>query len=456
MNTLIVPLRPVLDALIQAGGTPLIVGGAVRDALLGLNPKDLDIEVHGLTPDALYAAVAPLGRINAVGRSFGVLKLRLPGGRELDIALPQRLSRNPSGERGFIPTPDPSLTPREAAARRDFTWNAMAFTADGQLVDFFGGQDDLRNRIIRHTSEAFDEDPLRVLRAMQFAARFSMRLAPETSARCQALLPEATTIPISRIWGEWQKWALRGQRPSLGLLALRECGWLALYPELVALDGCEQEPSWHPEGDVFIHTGHVCDAAAAIAVGNSLEEEQRTALLFAALCHDLGKPATTARDTDGRIRSPGHAEAGVEPTIALLERFGTPRRMIDLAVPLVREHMAMIHAIPNPRSVRRLAVRLAPATIADWRRLVAADASGRPPFPPADPGAPVEELAVQLDAGTGRPAPIVTGRHLMERGHPPGPRLGELLREIYTAQIDGEFTTLEEGLAWAERMEGGT
>jgi tRNA nucleotidyltransferase (CCA-adding enzyme) len=383
-----------------------------------------------------------------------VLKLRLAGGREADIALPQLRSLNPSGERGHIPVPDPSLTPREAAARRDFTWNALALRPSGELLDFFGGQRDLHDRIIRHVSEAFDEDPLRVLRAVQFAARFEMQLAPETAARCRALLPQAAGLPVERVWGEWQKWALKGRRPSAGLRVLSESGWLAHYPELAALVGCPQDPEWHPEGDVAIHTGYVCDIAAMIAGRDQLAEEERAALIFSALCHDLGKPATTARSEDGRIRSPGHAEASIELTHRLLTRMGVPRRIVDLTIPLVREHMAMNGAVPNPRSVRRLAVRLAPATIDDWRRLLEADASGRPPYPPADPGAAVAKLAKQLGASEGRPQPLVTGRDLLARGYSPGPALGALLRRAYAAQIEGEFATLEQGLRWLESAEG--
>src|SRR4029079_17722309 len=151
------------------------------------------------------------------------------------------------------------------AARRDFTWNALALTPDGELLDFFGGAADLNAGIIRHTTEAFAEDPLRVLRAMQFAARFDMRLAPETAALGRALLPEAPTLAPERVWGEWLKWALRGRRPAAGLRVLAETGWRALYPELTALVGCPQDATWHPEGAVFEHTLYVCDAAAQIA-----------------------------------------------------------------------------------------------------------------------------------------------------------------------------------------------
>jgi tRNA nucleotidyltransferase (CCA-adding enzyme) len=448
-------IQPILEALVRAGGRPHVVGGAVRDLLRGLPVKDIDIEVYGMPIEQLMHILREFGRVDAVGRSFGVLKLRLPDGTQIDVALPRRESKIGAGHRGFLAAPDPTMTPVEAAARRDFTWNAMALTPEGELLDFFGGAADLSKNIIRHTTPAFAEDPLRVLRAMQFAARFDMELAPETAALSQQLLPEADTLAAERIWGEWQKWAAKSIRPSAGLRVLRETGWLALYPELVALIDCPQDPHYHPEGDVWVHTLFVCDAAATVAIRADLGEEERAVLLLAALCHDLGKPETTATAADGRIRSFGHAQAGLAPAAALLRRLGTPRAIVDRVLPLVAEHMAHYGMEASPRAVRRLAVRLAPATLAQWGRLVEADASGRPPRPPANPSAPFLALAEQLGAAHGQPAALVQGRHLMERGVAPGPQLGELLKRAYAAQIDGEFATLEEGLDWLDRSTAG-
>ncbi|MFL5805889.1 MAG: CCA tRNA nucleotidyltransferase [Roseiflexaceae bacterium] len=441
-----------MDAIQAAGGLPLLVGGAVRDILLGYAPKDLDIEVYQLDVERLAVALAPFGRIDAVGRSFGVLKLRTPAGQEFDFALPRRESKVGAGHRGFLAAPDPTMTPQEAAARRDFTINAMAITPAGQVLDFFGGQDDLRARILRHTTAAFAEDPLRVLRGMQFAARFDMRLAPATAVLCRQLLAEAPTLAIERVWAEWWKWAAQGVRLSAGLRVLEETGWINLYPELAALVGCEQDPVWHPEGSVFVHSLHVCDAAAAIAEREGLQGEQRAVLIFAALCHDLGKPATTSHDLDGHIRSPGHDQAGIAPTESLLRRIGCPHGIAAQVVPLVREHMVHIGMTLTDRSVRRLALRLAPATIEQWGRLVEADHSGRPPLPPGNPGAEIVALAQRLGTAEGRPAPLLFGRHLIDAGlMQPGPALGALLRRAYQAQIDGVFATAEEGLAWAAR-----
>jgi tRNA nucleotidyltransferase (CCA-adding enzyme) len=448
-------IQPILHAIVAAGGRPQIVGGAVRDLLRGEAVKDVDIEVYGLAIDRLAELLSQFGRVDAVGRSFGVLKLRLPDGQELDVAVPRRESKIGAGHRGFLAAPDPTMTPREAAARRDFTWNALALTHSGELLDFFGGVADLEAGIIRHTTAAFAEDPLRVLRAMQLAARLDMRLAPETAELSHALLPEAATLAIERIWGEWQKWALKSANPAAGLRVLVETGWIALYPELAALIDCPQDTVYHPEGDVWVHTLNVCNAAAAIAKRDRLAGAERIVLLFAALCHDLGKPATSEIGADGRIRSPGHARAGVAPTEALLKRIGCPGAIAEQVTALVDAHMAHHGMEVTPRAVRRLAVRLAPATLAAWARLLEADASGRPPLPPAAPGAPFLALAEQLGAAHGRPAPILQGRHLLEIGMAPGPKLGALLRRAYQAQIDGAFATVDEALEWVARQSAG-
>ncbi len=445
MHNLITQIQPLLETIQHAGGHPLIVGGTVRDLVMGLDPEDFDIEVYGLGVDELIAVIAPLGRVDAVGRSFGVLKMRLDG-REIDLALPRRESF--AGPRGQLAPPDPTMTPQEAASRRDFTWNAMALTPDGQLLDFFGGERDLQAGVIRHTSQAFGDDPLRVLRAMQFAARFNMRLASETAVVCRSLLPAAGDLAIERVWGEWYKWATRGHYAAAGLRALADSGWITHYPQLEALTGCPQDPRYHPEGDVWTHTMLVCDAAAIIAENAQLDDHARTVVLFAALCHDLGKPATTRHEPDGRITSRGHANIGIPLAQAFLLSIGCLRDIALQVAPLVREHMAHLGAATTLRTARRLAVRLDPATIEQWRRLVAADHSGRPPLPSGDPGLSLLELARQAGAASGKPAPLLQGRDLIEAGVQPGPAMGELLRHAYQAQIDGEFVTIAEGLEW--------
>ncbi len=217
----------MLEALRRVG-RPRLVGGGVRDWLLGLAPKDLDVEVAGVDFETLQRALAPFGATDVVGRSFGVVKVRVAAtGAEYDFSLPRRESKIGAGHRGFAVAPDPDLDDAAAAARRDFTLNAIAYDPlDGAIIDPHGGQADLAARRLRHTSAAFGEDPLRVLRAFQLAARFDLTLAPETAALCRTISGAYAELPVERVWGEWDKWATKAVAPSRGLAVLEETGWL--------------------------------------------------------------------------------------------------------------------------------------------------------------------------------------------------------------------------------------
>ncbi|HVU38696.1 MAG TPA: polynucleotide adenylyltransferase, partial [Opitutales bacterium] len=242
----------------KAGGRALLVGGCVRDALLGVAAKDADLEVFGVEPEALERLVASAYPVITVGKSFGVLKIR---GLELDISLPRRERRTGPLHTDFAVDADPAMSFRDAAARRDFTLNAISWDPlTRELVDPFDGVNDLRAKILRHTTERFTEDPLRVLRAMQLCARFELAVAPETIALCATLTMDG--ISPERVFEEWRKLLVKGKRPSLGLEFLRACGWIKFFPELQKLIGCPQDPQWHPEGDVWAHTLHCLDAFA--------------------------------------------------------------------------------------------------------------------------------------------------------------------------------------------------
>jgi tRNA nucleotidyltransferase (CCA-adding enzyme) len=345
----------VVLAAVRREGRPRLVGGCVRDALLGLPPKDFDVEVGGLDFDGLHAILAPFGATDVVGRNFGVIKLRLAGA-EYDFSLPRRDSKTGSGHRGFVVAPDPELTEADAAARRDFTINAISYDPfTGQLSDPCGGQRDLAARVLRHTSAAFGEDPLRVLRAFQFAARFDLTLAPETAEVCRQIAPSFAELPVERVWGEWDKWLTQSVRPSRGLAVLAEAGWLAHFPEIAALSGTPQDPAWHPEGDVFIHTTHCCDALAALPAWLEAAPARRRILMLAVLAHDFGKPATTVfAERRGQLRwiSPGHECAG----LPLVERFSSAsaRRMISapMCVPSCNSTWPTITATASSTTLR--------------------------------------------------------------------------------------------------------
>lgn len=450
-STLPRSLIRLCQQLADAGGHGWLVGGCVRDMLLGIDPKDFDLEVYGIEAEALSALLKSLGRTEAVGKQFGVLK-HFCGEIEVDVALPRTERKTASGHCGFTVQTDPGLSPEKATLRRDFTINAMMYNPlTVELLDFHSGQDDLQAGLLRHVSGAFAEDPLRPLRAMQFAARYKLSLHQETAALCNTLISEATNLPSSRIWSEWKKWAL-SSHPSFGLKALRDSGWINLYPELHAMIGCDQEPDWHPEGDVWIHTLQVCDRASEVCARNGLDEETRMLLLLSSLCHDIGKPETSFVNDQGRICSPGHAEAGITLSQAFLHRIAAPVRMIELILPLVKEHITHIHGQPTARAVRRLADRLTPANIRLWEMLVEADASGRYPAPPSRPALSWLELAESLKHEESRPVALLTGNMLLKLGVTAGPEMGEILKQAYQAQLDGEIDSQSSAVTWYHKV----
>ena len=467
MVTMRLDLPPQLDQIVRelhsAGYRAVVVGGAVRDALLGGEPKDFDIEVYGVAYDQLAGILARHGRVDLVGKSFGVVKLVTrdkQGGHEYDFSVPRRDSKSGLGHRDFRATFDPGISPREAASRRDFTINAMAYdpVAD-ELLDFFGGAKDLKNRVLRATSEAFAEDPLRVLRGMQFACRFDLTLDPGTAAMCQSIVDHYGTIARERVADEFMKWAVKSSRPGRIAEYLKASGWDVHFPEIARLAGVPQDPGWHPEGDVGTHMMFVVDAAARIAEREKLEDDDRAVLVFAALSHDFAKATTTMlREREGQMRwtSWGHEADGGPMAQAFLERVGIKSAIVDRVVPMVENHLASssIGREATPRAVRRLAMRLAPATITDLLRLVEADYSGRPPLPTGLPeGAMrIRDMAQSQAVDRGPQAPLILGRHVMPYfGDQPGKHIGEVTAAAYEAQADGVFSNLEEALQWLER-----
>jgi tRNA nucleotidyltransferase (CCA-adding enzyme) len=452
------PLLTALRAIRRDGVRPRLVGGCVRDALLGLEAKDFDVEVPGVTFEELHRALAPFGSTDVIGRSFGVIKVRIDGA-EYDFSLPRRESKTGAGHRGFAVSPEPGLTDAEAAARRDFTINAIAYDPfNNTLIDPHGGERDLRARILRHTSAAFAEDPLRVLRGFQLAARFDLTLAPETVALCRSIRAAYAELPIERVWGEWAKWAEKARCPSRGLDLLEQTEWLAHFPELAALRGTRQDPSWHPEGDVFTHTAHCCDALVRIPDWTQAAPERRRALLLAVLAHDLGKPATTQfGERRGQFRwiSPGHEAAGGPFSDAFLARIGAPRHTIDFVRPLVVNHLAHHNGQPDfsDTSLRRLARRLVPAGIDDLCLVMRADHDGRPPIHSPETLERIEllrtraaALAIEHDA----PSPILLGRHLIAAGLEPGAHFKSILDAAFEAQLEGAFTDESGAHMWLE------
>lgn len=433
--------RRVVALLTGQGGRVYVVGGAVRDALMGVPASDLDLEVFGLQPQVVRALLERSFEIDVVGAAFGVIKIKH---HRLDISLPRRESKAGLGHKAFDVLSDPFMSVEEGASRRDFTINAILLDAStGELVDSYHGARDLQQRVLRHTSAKFSEDPLRVLRAMQFAARFDFSVAPETVEICRAIEPE--DLPRERVFEEWRKLIVRGRRPSSGLTFLRDCGWVKYYPELQALIGCPQDPNWHPEGDVWTHTLHCMDAFAAERTG---DEREDLTVGLGVLCHDLGKPATTEL-IEGRLRSYGHEQAGEAPTRSFLARLTNEIDLIEAVVPLVLHHMRpaeLYEGGASDNAVRRLAARV--RRIDRLVRVASADRQGRPPLVIGEfrAGQWLLERATAEQIQSSAPKPIVLGRHLIELGLSPGPEFKPLLDSCYEAQLDGRITNLDEGL----------
>ena len=426
-----------------AGGRALMVGGSVRDLLLGeARVKDVDLEVFGVAPEALCRTLGAAYAFDACGASFGVLKVKH---LDIDVALPRREAKRGTGHRGFDVFADPAMSVRDAAARRDFTVNALYYDPLAErLEDPYGGRADLGARILRHVSARFAEDPLRVLRGMQFTARFDLDPAPETVAVCRTMTIE--DLPPERLFEEWRKLLTKGTAIGKGLAFLRATGWTRYFPELAVLIGCAQDPHWHPEGDVWNHTCLCLDAFARRRTG---DPEEDLVVGLAVLCHDFGKPATTAWDAArGRLRSLGHDEAGVAPTLSFLRRLTNEERLLREVPPLVQCHMrpfAMWKGRVGDAAVRRLAVKV--GRIDRLLRVAQADEEGCAPRA-AGGSSGGEDLrwlaaaAERLRVAASVPKPILMGRHLIQMGYKPSQSFKKMLDLCFDAQLDGKFGDL--------------
>jgi tRNA nucleotidyltransferase (CCA-adding enzyme) len=438
-------------AVRDAGGRALLVGGCVRDLLMSGKPKDWDLEVYGIEPSKLRALLDQFGPVNVVGEAFTVYKL----GSDLDVSLPRRERKAGSGHRAFVIEGDPSMSIEDAARRRDFTVNAiLQDPLTGEIIDPFGGREDIKSQILRAVSvDTFAEDSLRVLRAAQLAARFEFDVEPRTVALCRAI--DLSDLPAERIWGEMEKLLLRARRPSVGLNWLQQLGALnQLFPEIAALPGVPQDPEWHPEGDVFVHTLLVSDRARELI--DDLPYPKQVTVMIAALAHDFGKPATT-EFVEGRLRSRGHEEAGVAPTEKFLDRLNI--HTLDgydvraQVIALVRDHLKPGEFYKKQNEVgdgafRRLARK---CELDLLYRVAKADSLGRNTEDlPREKWFTSEaqewfiQRAKELEVEQRPPAPILLGRHLLEMGLEPGPRVGAITKAIYEMQLDGRVRNLED------------
>jgi tRNA nucleotidyltransferase (CCA-adding enzyme) len=444
-------VREIAEAVKAREGRALIVGGWVRDRLMGHPSKDVDLEVFGLTAESLRGVLEGFGPVNAVGESFTVYKVR-----DIDVALPRRDSKTGQGHRGFTIAGDPDMPIEEASRRRDFTINAIAFDPlNEEYIDPYGGIADLRRRTLRAVDpRTFVEDSLRVLRGLQFAARFELTLDERTAALCRQI--PLDDLPAERIWGEIDKLLLRADRPSIGWRLALDLGVIdKLFPELKALVGCPQEPEWHPEGDVWVHTLMVLDEARRRI--DDLDHARKVTVMLGAVCHDLGKPATTAV-IDGRIRSIDHEQAGVEPASTLMNRLNVHSiggfDVRGQVLGIVAQHLKPLAFFKSATPVgdgafRRLAQKVELELLA---RVAESDCLGRTGAFDCSGIGWFLERARALGVQHEPPTPLLRGRHLLELGVRPGPGMGTVLRQVYERQLDGRVTSVDEGLAAAREI----
>jgi tRNA nucleotidyltransferase (CCA-adding enzyme) len=445
------PAIAIARAVRDESGRALVAGGWVRDRLLGLPSSDVDLEVYGVPADRLRSLLETIGRVDAVGEAFTVYKVA-----GIDVALPRRESKVSRGHRGFEVTGDPHMSIEDACRRRDFTINAILYDPlSEQYFDPFGGRRDLDNRVLRMVDErTFPDDSLRVLRGLQFAARFGLTMDDTTKRVCHGIALD--DLPSERVFGEVEKLLLLAARPSIGFALGLELGVVsALVPEMAALVGCPQEPEWHPEGDVWIHTLMVIDETRAAI--DDLDRGRRLTMMLGAVCHDFGKPLTTAM-IDGRIRSPGHEPEGVAPTLAWLDRLNL--HTIDgfdvrhHVVGLVAYHLApgMWHKSASPvgdGAFRRLSQKVDLELLARFAR---ADCRGRTGEFDCSAMDWFLERARALGVEHRPPAPILLGRHLLAMGLEPGPKVGRILKAVYERQLDGAVTDLDSALTEARAV----
>lgn len=435
------------DLVQQQGGRAYYVGGFVRDGLLGTQGKDIDIEVHGISPADLAALLDSLGERITIGESFGIFNLK---GYSLDIAMPRKEALRGQGHKDFDIFVDPFIGTQSAAKRRDFTINAlMQDVLTGEIIDHFGGAEDLHKGILRHVNDAsFGEDPLRVLRGAQFAARFDLTVADETVALCRKM--ELEHLPKERVEGELKKALLKADRPSVFFQTLRRMEQLDVwFPELKALIGIEQHAVYHAEGDVWNHTMMVLDEAAKLRDRSA----QPYFFMLSALCHDFGK-AVASEDRDGIVHAYGHETAGLPLAQTFLRRITNETKCMEYVLNMTELHMKPNVAAHNGSSVKSTNKLFDSAIDPDGLICLAlADDRGRISHKPAPSTEEFlnERLAVYRETMA---RPYVMGKDLIDGGLQPGKDFTEILNYAHKLRLAGveKESALKQTLAYGKKL----
>ncbi|MDD2291491.1 MAG: CCA tRNA nucleotidyltransferase [Aliarcobacter sp.] len=443
MLTLPKILEDILKDLQKIGATPIVVGGSVRDFFLNIPVKDYDIEIFGIDSlDIIQKSLEKFGSVKLVGKSFGVLTLRV-NEYDFDFALPRIEKKIGNTHQDFEVITNANLSFKEAAIRRDFTINAIGYDFFKQeFLDPFDGINDLKNKIIKHINDTtFIEDSLRVYRAVQFASRFDFKIAENTKELCKQIVlnDELTYLPKERVYEEFKKLFLKSEKPSIGFELLRELGLLKYFQELEVLIDCIQEPEYHPEGDVWIHTMMSLDELARILKEENIEDEYRKLYLFyGILCHDFGKPFCT-KEINGKITSFKHEALGIEPTISFLSKLTNEKKFIEIVCSLVKNHLTPFQlylAESSLKAIKRLSLKV---NIEDLCFVCLADCLGRTIKDKEKcPKATTWLLtkAKELDIHNEPIKQLVLGRDLIELGFKPSSKFKEILEFAFDLQID--------------------
>ena len=430
----------------ERGGRTFYVGGFVRDKILGIENKDMDIEVHGIEPEVLREILSEVGEPMSYGSSFGVYSLK---GYDIDIAMPRKEHATGKGHRDFEVFVDPFIGTAEAARRRDFTMNAvMEDVLTGELVDPFGGKQDLENGIIRHIdSDTFVEDPLRVLRGAQFASRFGFNIADDTSDLFRSM--DLSALSMERVEDELKKALLKGKKPSVFFEVLRSADGLDVwFPEVKALIGIEQDPKFHPEGDVWTHTMEVLDRAARYRY----KTKNPYAFMLLALTHDFGKAVTT-EVVNGRIHAYDHETEGLPAIETFLRRITNESEVISYVLNMVPLHMK-----PNVVAASKSAVKVtnrmfdraaAPEDLIYFAMSDKPVMSGDNPFT-GDPEFLFERYELYEEMMS---RPYVTGNDLIEKGLEPGEYFSDVLAYAHKLRLAGteKESALKQTLSYARK-----
>jgi len=452
----------ILKDLKNQGILGLVVGGAVRDAILNKPSKDIDIEVYGVDLTTLINFLNKYGKAHLEGKSFGVVKLQDAAGNDYDFSIPRRdslVENDPTSDsrgRGIQVELDSNMNPPEAAYRRDFTINSMAYNPlTEEIYDYYGGMADLNAGILRATSDSFSEDPLRVLRGMQFAGRFNMEVDPETAKLCKSIKNEP--LQKDRVREEWMKFLTKSTVPSKGFQYLIDTEWIDNYLELKDMVGVPQEPEHHPEGSLDIHVGLTMDAAARISEEKKLDPTGKAVLIASALCHDLGK-STTTQEINGKITSYGHHKESARMAKNFLNSIGIKQDIIEVVIPLVEEHMSHIFFDPDSKksTIMHLAGKLNNATIEQLEDVIKSDMAGRPPLSADLPEKAKLMISHAKERGVyvGKVPELISGKDLLSVSPTivQSREIGDILRSVRQEQLKGNIETKNEALDYANKL----